>query len=113
MDVIAWSVQGDWHCLRGALLGCLSLLRRTPKVGVVEVEDAREMARLALENLHVQALAQRDRLVRPLSFFSPSFQKVTRVRATQLCVTFLKSKGQFHEILCWYIKYSVLFMYVF
>lgn len=55
--------QGDWHCLRGAVLGSLSLLRRRSNVGAVEVEEAREVAKSALANLHVQALAQCDRMV--------------------------------------------------
>ncbi|CAM6010101.1 unnamed protein product [Sphagnum balticum] len=58
----------DWHSLRAALLGSLALLRRTPHVGAVVGEDAREVARLALENLHVQALAQHDRML-CLEFF--------------------------------------------
>ncbi|CAK9233389.1 unnamed protein product [Sphagnum jensenii] len=58
----------DWHSLRAALLGSLTLLRRAPHVGAVVGEDAREVARLALENLHVQALAQHDRML-CLEFF--------------------------------------------
>ncbi|KAG0566152.1 hypothetical protein KC19_7G042200 [Ceratodon purpureus] len=54
---------GDWHCLRGAVLGSLSLLRRKSNVGAVEIEEAREVAKSALANLHVQALAQRDRMI--------------------------------------------------
>ncbi len=60
--------QADWHSLRPALLGSLALLRRTPHVGAVVGEDAREVARLALENLHVQALAQHDRMVSAVSY---------------------------------------------
>jgi hypothetical protein len=58
----------DWHSLRAALLGSLTLLRRAPHVGAVVGEDAREVARLALENLHVQALAQHDRMVSIVSY---------------------------------------------
>ena len=32
-------------------------------MGAVETEEAREVAKSALMNLHVQALAQRDRMV--------------------------------------------------
>jgi hypothetical protein len=60
--------QADWHSLRAALLGSLALLRRTPHVGAVVGEDAREVAWLALENLHVQALAQHDRMVSVVSY---------------------------------------------
>lgn len=54
---------GDWHCLQGAVLGSLSLLRRRSNAGTVEVEDAREVAKSALTNLHVQALARKDRML--------------------------------------------------
>jgi len=62
-DRSRFDAQGDWHCLRGVVLGSLSLLRRRSEVGAVEAAEANEMANSALAVLHVQALAQRDRMV--------------------------------------------------
>ncbi|XP_074312498.1 MMS19 nucleotide excision repair protein homolog [Silene latifolia] len=51
----------DWRALRGALVGCLSLVRRKKTVGVITVTDAKALAQSYLENLQVQSLGQHDR----------------------------------------------------
>ncbi|KAK9690173.1 hypothetical protein RND81_09G109300 [Saponaria officinalis] len=51
----------DWRALRGALMGCLALVRRKNSSGVVTVTDAKALAQSYLENLQVQSLGQHDR----------------------------------------------------
>eukprot|EP01018_Ginkgo_biloba_P001984 Gb_13638 [translate_table: standard] len=53
----------DWQALRGAVIGCLALLRRKNDVGLVSAADARKLAQSYLENLQVQALTQQDRML--------------------------------------------------
>ncbi|WCJ40871.1 hypothetical protein M5689_021770 [Euphorbia peplus] len=50
----------DWRALRGAIVGCLALIRRKSN-GLVTAADAKAIAKSYLENLQVQALAQHDR----------------------------------------------------
>ncbi|XP_062086459.1 MMS19 nucleotide excision repair protein homolog [Humulus lupulus] len=49
----------DWRALRGALVGCLALLRR--KSDVVSTIDAKAVAEVYLKTLQVQSLGQHDR----------------------------------------------------
>ncbi|XP_057505106.1 MMS19 nucleotide excision repair protein homolog isoform X2 [Actinidia eriantha] len=51
----------DWKALRGALLGCLALMKRKSKVGMVTLGEARAVAQSYHENLQVQSLGQHDR----------------------------------------------------
>ncbi|XP_042052468.1 MMS19 nucleotide excision repair protein homolog [Salvia splendens] len=51
----------DWKALRGALVGCLALLRRTADVGNVTDSDAKAVADSYLQNLQVQSFGQHDR----------------------------------------------------
>ncbi|KAJ8443311.1 hypothetical protein Cgig2_015792 [Carnegiea gigantea] len=51
----------DWRALRGALVGCLALLRRKSNAGVVTRMDAETLTKSYLENLQVQSLGQQDR----------------------------------------------------
>ncbi|XP_057518701.1 MMS19 nucleotide excision repair protein homolog isoform X2 [Amaranthus tricolor] len=51
----------DWRALRGALVGCLALVRRKFDAGVVTEADAKLLAKSFLENLQVQSLGQLDR----------------------------------------------------
>ncbi|XP_031255744.1 MMS19 nucleotide excision repair protein homolog isoform X2 [Pistacia vera] len=51
----------DWKALRGALVGCLALVRRKSSGGVVTANDAKAVAQSYIQNLQVQSLAQRDR----------------------------------------------------
>ncbi|CAL9135103.1 unnamed protein product [Musa textilis] len=51
----------DWQALHGALIGCLALLKRTKKFGMVESNDAKSLAESFLRNVQVQSLAVRDR----------------------------------------------------
>ncbi|KAL9247367.1 hypothetical protein vseg_020808 [Gypsophila vaccaria] len=51
----------DWRALRGALMGCLAIVRRKSTAGVVTVTDAKALAQSYLENLQVQSLGQHDR----------------------------------------------------
>ncbi|CAL9166042.1 unnamed protein product [Musa hybrid cultivar] len=51
----------DWQALRGALIGCLALFKRTKKFGMVESNDAKSLAESFLRNVQVQSLAVRDR----------------------------------------------------
>lgn len=55
--------QADWRALRGALVGCLALLRRQVNAGMVSASDAKVVAQSYRENLPVQSLAQQDRKV--------------------------------------------------
>ncbi|KAJ4831086.1 hypothetical protein Tsubulata_006074 [Turnera subulata] len=50
----------DWRALRGALIGCLALLRRK-SAGVVTDTDAKRVVEVYLENLQVQSLGKHDR----------------------------------------------------
>ncbi|KAA8540352.1 hypothetical protein F0562_024729 [Nyssa sinensis] len=51
----------DWKALRGALVGCLALMRRKSIVGMVTGNEARAVAQSCLQNLQVQSLGQLDR----------------------------------------------------
>lgn len=51
----------DWRALRGALEGCLVLLRRKGSSGMVSETDAKAVARSYLQYLQVQSLGQYDR----------------------------------------------------
>ncbi|KAF3450688.1 hypothetical protein FNV43_RR06777 [Rhamnella rubrinervis] len=51
----------DWRALRGALVGCLALLRRKTSAGTVIASDAKGVAESYLHNLQVQSLGQHDR----------------------------------------------------
>jgi hypothetical protein len=91
--------QADWHSLRAALLGSLTLLRRAPHVGAVVGEDAREVARLALENLHVQALAQHDRML-CLEFFQCLLSRHGAAIAPLVCLVCLSLSMSLSLSLC-------------
>lgn len=56
--------QEDWYALRGALIGCLALLKRTKGTGSVEKNDVRMFAESFFKNVAVQSLAVRDRKVK-------------------------------------------------
>ncbi|XVE52023.1 hypothetical protein DITRI_Ditri02bG0087100 [Diplodiscus trichospermus] len=51
----------DWRALRGALVGCLALLRRKSSAGIVSGSDAKAVAESYLQNLQVQSLGWYDR----------------------------------------------------
>nr|POE98686.1 mms19 nucleotide excision repair protein like [Quercus suber] len=51
----------DWKALRGALVGCLALMRRKSSAGVITSTDAKAVAESFLQNLQVQSLGQHDR----------------------------------------------------
>ncbi|KAL2940243.1 MMS19 nucleotide excision repair protein-like protein [Bienertia sinuspersici] len=51
----------DWRAVRGALVGCLALVKRKHNAGVVVGSDAKKLAQSFLENLQVQSLGQNDR----------------------------------------------------
>ncbi|VFQ82592.1 unnamed protein product [Cuscuta campestris] len=51
----------DWKALRGALVGCLALLRRKHDVGMVTNNQAKAVAQSFMENMQVQSLGQHDR----------------------------------------------------
>ena len=54
--------QADWRALRGALVGCLALVRRKSG-GMVSSGDAKGVVESFLQNLQVQSLGQHDRKV--------------------------------------------------
>ncbi|XP_059456370.1 MMS19 nucleotide excision repair protein homolog isoform X1 [Corylus avellana] len=51
----------DWKALRGALVGCLALMRRKSTAGMVTSSDAKAAAHCFLQDLQVQSLGQHDR----------------------------------------------------
>ncbi|KAG8380020.1 hypothetical protein BUALT_Bualt07G0150100 [Buddleja alternifolia] len=51
----------DWKALRGAIVGCLALLRRKNDVGIVTNTEVKAVAQSYLNNLQVQSLGQHDR----------------------------------------------------
>ncbi|XP_074344600.1 MMS19 nucleotide excision repair protein homolog isoform X2 [Apium graveolens] len=51
----------DWKALHGALIGCLSLLRRKGNVGIVSSSKAQAVTQSFLQNVQVQSLRQSDR----------------------------------------------------
>ncbi|XP_071901425.1 MMS19 nucleotide excision repair protein homolog isoform X3 [Coffea arabica] len=51
----------DWRALRGALVGCLALLRRKTDVGVVTENDAEAVMKSYMQYLQVQSMGQHDR----------------------------------------------------
>ena len=60
--MISYLYQADWKALRGALLGCLALMRRKSSSGVVTSTDAKAVVTQSfLQNLQVQSLGQHDR----------------------------------------------------
>nr|GLL45024.1 probable carboxylesterase 18 [Ipomoea trifida] len=58
--------EADWKALRGALVGCLALLRRKFDVGMVTQSQAMAAAQSFLENMQVQSLGQHVRKNKPL-----------------------------------------------
>ncbi|KAA0059480.1 MMS19 nucleotide excision repair protein-like protein isoform X4 [Cucumis melo var. makuwa] len=55
------SSKADWKALRGALVGCLALMRRKTNVGTISQNDAKSVAQSYFQNLQVQSLGQHDR----------------------------------------------------
>jgi len=55
--------QADWKAVRGALVGCLALIRRKSVVGMVTGSDAKSIAQSFLQHLQVQSLGLYDRKV--------------------------------------------------
>ncbi|KAL3631945.1 hypothetical protein CASFOL_024929 [Castilleja foliolosa] len=53
----------DWKALRGAVVGCLALLRRKNDVGTVTDDEAKAVAQTYLQNIVVQSLGQYDRKI--------------------------------------------------
>ncbi|KAL6559928.1 hypothetical protein OROGR_005045 [Orobanche gracilis] len=51
----------DWKAVRGAIVGCLALLRRKNVVGIVTNDEAKTVAQSYLQVLQVQSLGQHDR----------------------------------------------------
>ncbi|KAJ9568434.1 hypothetical protein OSB04_004400 [Centaurea solstitialis] len=51
----------DWRALRGALVGCLALMRRKGDTGAISSADANVVAQSFMQNLQVQSLGQHDR----------------------------------------------------
>jgi hypothetical protein len=56
--------QADWKAVRGAIVGCLALIRRKSVVGMVTGSDAKAIAQSFLQYLQVQSLGQYDRKVK-------------------------------------------------
>ncbi|XP_057870323.2 MMS19 nucleotide excision repair protein homolog isoform X1 [Cryptomeria japonica] len=63
LTVFFTSRLADWHAIRGALIGCLALLKRTHNVGSVSTVDAKKLAQSYLQNLQVQLLKLEDRML--------------------------------------------------
>lgn len=61
--------QADWRALRGALVGCLALMRRKSCGGMVSGSDAKAVAESYLQNLQVQSLGQYERKVKIIYTF--------------------------------------------
>ncbi|KAL2516268.1 ARM repeat superfamily protein [Forsythia ovata] len=61
LSILESLVMVDWKALRGAIVGCLSLLRRKSHVGVVTDNKVKAVAQSYLQNLQVQSLGQHDR----------------------------------------------------
>ncbi|KAM7476006.1 hypothetical protein LguiB_023249 [Lonicera macranthoides] len=53
--------KADWKALRGALVGCLALMRRKGNAGMVTGSEAQAVCQSYLQNLQVQSLGQHDR----------------------------------------------------
>ncbi|KAI3727280.1 hypothetical protein L1987_67093 [Smallanthus sonchifolius] len=51
----------DWRALRGALVGCLALMRRKSGTGAISGSDANAVAQSFMQNIQVQSLGQHDR----------------------------------------------------
>ncbi|KAK4482009.1 hypothetical protein RD792_012925 [Penstemon davidsonii] len=51
----------DWKALRGAIVGCLALLRRKIDVGIVTDIEVKAVAQSYLRNIPVQSLGQHER----------------------------------------------------
>jgi hypothetical protein len=56
--------QADWKAVRGALVGCLALIRRKSVVGTVTGSDAKSITQSFLQHLQVQSLGLHDRKVK-------------------------------------------------
>nr|GMC77891.1 MMS19 nucleotide excision repair protein homolog isoform X2 [Ipomoea batatas] len=84
-------VRADWKALRGALVGCLALLRRKFDVGMVTQSQAMAAAQSFLENMQVQSLGQHDRKVYYLNL--PSELSISFL---QLCFQILECLLNFH-----------------
>lgn len=61
--MIFYLYQADWKALRGALVGCLALMRRKGNTGMVTGSEAQAVCQSYLQNLQVQSLGQHDRKV--------------------------------------------------
>lgn len=53
--------MADWKAVRGALVGCLALIRRKSVVGTVTGSDAKSITQSFLQHLQVQSLGLHDR----------------------------------------------------
>ncbi|KAL2653858.1 hypothetical protein R1flu_021986 [Riccia fluitans] len=53
----------DWHSLRPALIGSIALLKRQKRVGAVQSEDVKAIGKSFVDEVEVQALSQRDRML--------------------------------------------------
>ncbi|CAN8265756.1 unnamed protein product [Cochlearia groenlandica] len=51
----------DWRAVRGALVGCLALVKRKDTVGAVTDTDAKALAKSMIQNVQVQSLALHER----------------------------------------------------
>ncbi|XP_020105714.1 MMS19 nucleotide excision repair protein homolog isoform X1 [Ananas comosus] len=51
----------DWQALRGALVGCLALLRRKGSLGTIAISNARKLAQSFFMYVQVQSLTVNDR----------------------------------------------------
>ncbi|CAJ1955318.1 unnamed protein product [Sphenostylis stenocarpa] len=51
----------DWRAVRGALVGCLALIRRKSVLGIVTSSDAKAIAQSFFQYMQVQSLGQYDR----------------------------------------------------
>ncbi|MED6137552.1 hypothetical protein PIB30_066031 [Stylosanthes scabra] len=55
--------MADWRALRGALIGCLALIRRKGVAGMVTGTDAKAIVQSFLDYVQVQSLGQYDRKI--------------------------------------------------
>lgn len=55
--------QAEWRSVRGALSGCLALIKRKGVAGLVTATDAEAVAKSMAQSVQVQSLALYDRKV--------------------------------------------------
>lgn len=97
--------QADWKALRGALVGCLALMRRKDGVGMVTISDAMAVTKSYVHNLHVQSLAQHDRKVGVHVYLFEYLNILVQIKVVKLFLCLFSA-------IFWSLAYLILLVHI-